>query len=226
MSGYLVETQDRLFLLDCGPTSLLAMKRAGFNPTQLDAVLLTHLHGDHFAGVPFFFIDAQYANPRSAPLQLAGPRGAEERIRQLFHLMYGNSAEPKQIPPTSFHVLEPDQAVNLEGIEIFPFRVPHQVNDVSLGLTITHAGKRILYSGDSAWTDLFIHHARGADLFLCECCFYHEDSSTHMSYHKIEQNLSRLQCKRLVLTHMGEAMLARRSELPVETAADGMIIEL
>src|SRR5262245_14105783 len=225
MSGYLVETEEKLFLLDCGPTSLLAMKREGFNPSRLDAVFLTHLHGDHFGGLPFFFIDALYANPRPAPLHLAGPRGTEERVRELFHLMYGSPAAPRQIPPTSFHVLEPDQTAHVQGIEIFPFRVPHQEN-VSLGLAVSAGGKRILYSGDSAWTDLFLHHARGADLFLCECCFYDEDSTTHMSYHKIEQNLSRLQCKRLILTHMGETMLARRSELPVETAADGMIIEL
>ena len=56
-SGYLVEAGDRLFLLDCGPTTLLAMKRAGFNPRRLDAIFLSHLHGDHCAGVPFFLLD-------------------------------------------------------------------------------------------------------------------------------------------------------------------------
>jgi ribonuclease BN (tRNA processing enzyme) len=55
-SGYLVETSDRLFLLDCGPTTLLAMKRVGFNPRRLDAIFLSHLHGDHFGGIPFFFV--------------------------------------------------------------------------------------------------------------------------------------------------------------------------
>jgi len=37
-SGYLVEASNRLFLLDCGPTTLLAMKRAGFDPQQLDVI--------------------------------------------------------------------------------------------------------------------------------------------------------------------------------------------
>ena len=56
-SGYLVEANDRLFLLDCGPTTLLAMKRAGIDPGRLDAILVSHLHGDHFGGIPFFFIE-------------------------------------------------------------------------------------------------------------------------------------------------------------------------
>ncbi|MGH7843720.1 MAG: MBL fold metallo-hydrolase [Candidatus Binatia bacterium] len=225
-SGYLIAAEDGLFLLDCGPTSLLALKRAGFDPARLDAILLSHLHGDHFGGVPFFLIDALYANPRSGPLQLAGPAGTEGRVRELFQIMYGSAEEPKELPPICFHTLEPDKAVNIGGIELLPFRVPHQVRDVSLGLKVSYRGKQILYSGDSAWTDLFIRHARNVDLFLCECCFFDEDSSSHMSYKKIAANLARLQCKRLLLTHMGPEMLARRSALAVQTAEDGMIVEL
>jgi ribonuclease BN (tRNA processing enzyme) len=225
-SGYLIEAEDRLFLLDCGPTSLLALKRAGFDPARLAAIFVSHLHGDHFGGVPFFLIDALYANPRPDPLHLAGPLGTEERVRKLFQLMYGSDEEPKELPPTRFHTLEPDKAVNIAGMELLPFQVPHQLRDVSLGLKVSCGGKQILYSGDSAWTDLFIRYARGVDLFLCECCFFDEDSTSHMSYQKIAANLARLRCKRLVLTHMGPEMLARRSALAVQTAEDGMIVEL
>ena len=65
-SGYLFEADDRLFLLDCGPTSLLAMNRAGIDPGRLDAIILSHLHGDHFAGIPFFFIEYLYLHPRDS----------------------------------------------------------------------------------------------------------------------------------------------------------------
>lgn len=224
-SGYLVEAEDRLFLLDCGPTSLLALKRAGFDPTQLDAILLSHLHGDHFGGVPFFLIDALYANRRFQPLHLAGPAGTEERVRRLFETMYGGE-EPRELPPTLFHVLQPDQTVAIAGIQILPFRVPHQVHDISLALKVSYEGKQILFSGDSAWTELFVHHAPGVDLFLCECCFFDEDSTSHMSYKRLEANLGRLHCKRLLLTHMGQEMLARRPGLKIATAEDGMIVEL
>ena len=74
-SGYLIEANDRLFLLDCGPTTLLAMKRAGFDPGRLDAILVSHLHGDHFGGIPFFFIEYLYRKPRFDTLTIAGPPG-------------------------------------------------------------------------------------------------------------------------------------------------------
>jgi ribonuclease BN (tRNA processing enzyme) len=220
-SGYLVEAADRLFLMDCGPTTLLAMKRAGFDPRQLDVVFLSHLHGDHFGGLPFFFISYLYEHPRDKPLHIAGPSGSEERVIELYRLMYGGD-----VPPLRFHLLQPGETELILGIDVLSFRVPHQVQAISLGLKISYEGKQILFSGDSAWTDLFLSHARGADLFLCECSFYEQESANHLNYKTLREKLSRLECKKLVLTHLGEEMLHRQKELQAICAEDGMIIEL
>lgn len=219
-SGYLVEADHRLFLLDCGPTTLLAMKRAGFDPLALEVIFLSHLHGDHFGGIPFFFVEYLYQRRRSQPLHIAGPAGTEQKVGDLFRLMYG----VKDLPPVEFHLLEPEKPALVAAIEIFSFRVPHQVSDVSLALKTRYGGKQILYSGDSAWTERFIDEARGVDLFLCECTFYDQGAGNHMRYLTLQDNLARLECQRLVLTHLGEEMLARRNDLPVVCAEDGMVI--
>lgn len=225
-SGYLVEASDRLFLLDCGPSTLPAMKRAGFDPNRLDAVLLSHLHGDHFGGLPFFFIEYLYGNPRRNPLHVAGPPETETRVCELFRLMYGGNATATELPPTRFHTLQPEKPTLIEGIEIFPFQVPHQVREVSLGLKVSCDQKQILFSGDSAWTDRFVDYARGVDLFLCECSFYDQGPGNHINFLSLKENLLHLKCKKLVLTHLGEAMLARNKELGVTFADDGMVIEV
>jgi ribonuclease BN (tRNA processing enzyme) len=225
-SGYLIEANDRLFLLDCGPTALPAMKRSGFDPARLDTILISHLHGDHFGGIPFFFIEYLYRKPRVDPLTIAGPQGTEERVRQLHGIMYGSGKPSLEFPPLRFVVLTPDVAERITGIEVFPFRVPHQTDDVSLGLKVIYQDKQILFSGDSAWTDAFIEHARGVDLFLCECSYFKEQPGRHVSYPSLEANQARLGCKQLVLTHLGEEMLAHRHELSVTMAEDGMILEV
>lgn len=225
-SGYLVESDGRLFLLDCGPTTLAAMKRAGFDPALLDAVFLSHLHGDHSAGLPFFFTDYLHEHPRERPLHIAGPEGTEERVRGLFQWMFGERMEPRALPPTEFHRLEPGREEIIVGIRLLPFRVPHQVRDVSLGLKVASGGKELLYSGDSAWTEEFVRQARGADLFLCECSFFERETPNHMSYRKLEENLHRLECKSILLTHLGEEMLARRNEIKLRTAEDGMVVDI
>jgi ribonuclease BN (tRNA processing enzyme) len=123
-------------------------------------------------------------------------------------------------------VLQPGREEVIDGIGVLAFRVPHQVRDVSLGLKISHGGKTLLFSGDSAWTDQFVAHARGADLFLCECCFFERDTPNHMNYRKLEENLSRLECKNILLTHLGEEMLARKEEVRLRLAEDGMVVEI
>ena len=225
-SGYLVEATDRLFLLDCGPTTLLAMKRAGFDPRRLDAIILSHLHGDHFGGIPFFIIEYLHQSPRDYPLTIAGSPGTEERVRQLYNVMYGGGRNPPDDPPLRFQILTPELMQSVTGIEVFPFRVPHQTHDVSLGLKVGYQHKQILFSGDSAWTDAFIEHARGVDLFLCECSYYDEQPGMHVNYRALAANLARLQCHKLVLTHLGEDMLARRHQLSAIAAEDGMVIEI
>lgn len=225
-SSYLVEAKDRLFLLDCGPTALLAMKRAGFDPTRLDAIMISHLHGDHFGGLPFFLIDYLYRQPKNDPLLIAGPPGTETKVRQLFTLMYGGANDDKELPMTIFQVLQPDQPARVAGIDVFPFRVRHQNHAISLALKVGYEGKQILFSGDSLWTESFIHQARGVDLFLCECSFYSEQPGMHVNYQTLESHLRRLQCRQLILTHLGEEMLAHRHELAVKTAADGMVVDV
>lgn len=225
-SGYLVEADDRVFLLDCGPTTLLAMKRAGLDPRRLDVVFLSHLHGDHFAGLPFLFIEYLYEKPRRSLLHVAGPPGTEERVRQLFDIMYGSSLSAKSLPLTRFHVLQPEKNKIIQGISVFPFRVPHQEREVSLALRVDYRGKRILFSGDSAWSELFVKHARGADLFLCECSFYNRKASNHMNYQTLHENLSKLMCKQIVLTHLGDEVLTRRKTISLPLAEDGMVIAI
>jgi ribonuclease BN (tRNA processing enzyme) len=220
-SGYLVEADQRLFLLDCGPTTLLAMKRAGFDPLALDTIFLSHLHGDHFGGVPFFFIEYLFQRSRSQPLHIAGPAGTEQKVSALYRLMYGAT----ELPPVEFHLLEPEKPGLVAGVEIFSFRVPHQVSEISLALKAGYDGKKILFSGDSAWTERFIDEARGVDLFLCECTFYDQGAGNHIRYLTLRENFSRLECKRLILTHLGEEMLARRNDLAAVLAEDGMVID-
>ena len=225
-SGYLVEAGGRMFLLDCGPTTLLALKRAGFDPARIDAVFLSHLHGDHAAGLPFFFTDYLHEHPRARPLHVAGPAGTEERVRGMFRWMFGERAEPRDPPPTEFHELAPGREETIAGIRVAPFRVPHQARDVSLGLSVSCGGKTLLFSGDSAWTEEFVARSRGADLFLCECCFYDRDSAVHMNYRKLRENLPRLGAKKILLTHLGEEMLARQAEIDLPLAEDGMVVEI
>jgi ribonuclease BN (tRNA processing enzyme) len=225
-SSYLVEVGETGFLLDCGTTTLIALKAARIPAERVDFIAISHLHGDHFGGLPFLFLEYMYEKPRTRPLVIAGPPGIEERVLALYRAMYRELAERPLCFPLQFREFTPGQAESVCGVELLPFRVPHQEKDVSLGYRVTVGGKCILYSGDCGWNETLIQHSQNADLFICECCFFHTQVSFHVSYPQIVHDHHRLGCKRLLLSHIGREVLERRHEITIECAYNGLVVEV
>ncbi|HUQ41242.1 MAG TPA: MBL fold metallo-hydrolase, partial [Candidatus Limnocylindrales bacterium] len=94
-SCILIEHSGFRALLDCGATSLIAMKREDVDPGSIDAVIVTHYHGDHAGGVPYLILDGQFSK-RERPLVIAGPRSARERIATLFEAALPTSSTTPQ----------------------------------------------------------------------------------------------------------------------------------
>ena len=226
MSGYFIETPESALLLDCGPTVLEAIRGLRLSTDALEMVFLSHLHGDHFGGLPFLFLHCLYIEPRTRPLLIAGSPGTERRVRSLFELTYTDTAAEPLPYELSFVDAIPGAAIETKDIRIVPFPVPHQVSPPSMGCEILAAGRKIVYSGDSGWTEELPAHAQGADLFLCECTFFESRTDTHLNYPLIIENRSRFGAKRILLTHLGQEVLDRRDEVDIEMAGDGLVIEL
>ena len=111
-------------------------------------------------------------------------------------------------------------------MEIDAFYVPHQENPPSFGCDIKAGGRKIVYSGDSGWTEELVAHAQNADLFICECSYFETRMATHLDYPQIADNLGRFGAKRIILTHLGEEVLRRLQDVDIETARDGLVVDL
>ncbi|MGY3695145.1 ribonuclease BN (tRNA processing enzyme) [Bradyrhizobium sp. USDA 3240] len=83
------------FLIDCGASSLPALKRLEIDRNAIDLILITHFHGDHFAGLPFFLLDAQFSR-RTRPLVIAGPESIETKLPAVMEVMFEHSSKTKQ----------------------------------------------------------------------------------------------------------------------------------
>lgn len=212
-------------LLDCGATTLVALRRADIDPNSLGYVALSHLHGDHFAGLPWLILDGQFSK-RTRPLRIAGPTGVGERIHRTFEALYPGAASVARAFETTFEEFTQAIPCELGPARITPFEVRHSSGAPSYALRVDYGGKVIAYSGDTEWTDTLIDVADGADLFVCECNFYDLKAPGHLNYATLAENRKRINCDRIVITHMSEGMLARGGEVEFEMAADGAVITL
>jgi ribonuclease BN (tRNA processing enzyme) len=225
-AAFLLETPSTRILVDCGPTALLGLKRRGLTSADIDTVLVSHLHGDHFGGIPFLLLECVFETPRKGPLTVLGPPHTDERIQDVYRGMYKElSARPL---PFEYRCIElqPGECTRLGQIEVVPFRTQHQKTEIALGFRVTVEGKTILYSGDTGWSEALIALSQGVDLFICECSYFDRRVDFHLDYRRLAANHHRFGCRRLLLTHVGREMLEHRDEVDLEIAEDGMVVEI
>ena len=223
-----VRTAQTTFLFDCGASSLIGMKRLGIDRNAIDTILVTHFHADHFGGIPFFMIDAQFSAGRTRPLTIAGPEGLRDWYARVMETAFANSI--KSAPKFELKLIElttgRDHAM-MGGVSVRAERVRHAaVDGPFFAYRVACDGKIIAFSGDTEWVDNLVEIGREADLFITECSSFEKKVPYHIDYVTLAANLPRIKPKRLVLTHMNEETLARAGEIGHELASDGLTIEI
>jgi len=214
------------FLIDCGASSLVGLKRLGIARDAIDTILVSHFHGDHFGGIPYFVLDAHFGK-RARPLVLAGPAGIEGWYLRALEAAFEHFSTIKLAFDLKIVTLPERVATALGPLRVTPFPVVHgNSGGPFYAYRIEVEDRIIAYSGDTEWTDALTEVAHGADLFVTECYAYDKPIRYHLDLAAIERNLARLDAKRLVLTHMSDAMLAQIGKVKHETASDGLVVEL
>lgn len=215
----------RPVLLDCGATSVTALKRCGLAPGEIGAVFVSHLHGDHFGGLPFLILDGQFSY-RTDPLTIVGPPGTEGRLRAAMECMFPGSSTVQRRFPVRVIELEPGSAARVADTEVAAWAADHPSGAPALSLRLAMGGKVIAYTGDTAWTDALPEVAAGADLLIAEAYYRDKAVPYHLRLADLEKHRPELASRRTILTHMSADMLAQVEQLGYESASDGLILRI
>src|SRR5215468_4450039 len=207
-----LETGNATLLVDCGASSLVALKALGLDHGRVDGIILSHLHGDHFGGLPFLLLDAQFLARRERPLLIAGPPGTRERIDQLLEVSFPRSTANKWRFSWKVLELEVGRSTDVLGHTVTTTEVVHYAGAPSTALAISDGEKRFAYSGDTEWVEALVGVAAGADLFITECYGYNGELSGHITWEVLKPRLPDLRARRIMLTHMNPGMLDRVEE--------------
>ena len=226
-------------LLDCGASSLIAMKAANVDPGTVeitasagerragtvDGIVITHLHGDHFAGVPFLILDGQFSR-RRRKLTIAGPVGVRARVEAAMEILFPGSTSVARPFEIQWRELKPRHAITVAGFSVNSFEVIPASGAPALALRLSADTTTIAYSGDTEWTDELIAAASKAELFVCEAYAFDKAIKYHLSYRTLADHLKAISAKRVILTHLGSDLLGHLDEVAADVAYDGLMVTI
>ena len=225
-SAVLLRAPNGGVLLDCGATTNSGLADLQIDRAEIDTVLISHFHGDHFAGLPLLLLAALYEDQRAQPLRIVGPPGIEKRTRALAQAM-GHSIDDREWTfPIHFEEYPRGAETEIGPARIRSFDVHHQPDSKPHGLVLTLASQQIAYTGDTGWFEGLPGAVAGSELLICECTYATETFEYHLNYEALVAQREQFDCGRMILTHLGAEMTARRGTCEFETADDGLRVTL
>lgn len=245
-SGYLLRDGDTCVLIDCG-NGVFGKLRKFVDYVDVDAVVVSHLHADHFIDlVPYSY--ALIHAPRQQPVpvppwpgtdcpacpRLIAPPGAQKTFRRVVG-SWGN----EELIEQAFALEE--YSVDSE-VEVGPLRfsfspMPHFIDSHAISVTSANGGGRLAYGADSRPAEELVEFARDADLFLVEATLPRPERTGvrgHLTAEEAGEHGRQAGVKRIVLTHVSDELdLDQARELaasafggPVDVAREGAVYDV
>ncbi|HEX3900003.1 MAG TPA: MBL fold metallo-hydrolase [Mycobacteriales bacterium] len=198
-SSYLVEHDGFRLLLDIGNGSTGALQEA-CGLLGPDAVVVSHLHGDHYLDlITYTYARRYHPDGQAAKLDVYGPSA----IRESVAAAYVRDATELLDEVYSFHPVEADGVQQIGPFEVDLRRVNHPVE--TYGARVSAGGRTLTYSADTGETDVLVELARDADVFLCEASYLAGDPNPpdiHLTGLEAGKYGARAGAKKLLLTHL------------------------
>ena len=198
---------DGKLLIDCGNGLVKTIMQQGFDIGDIEVILITHLHGDHYLDLPFFVLSKFFTKSEKLT-RIYCPRGTTKRVKDIFDLYaFGDCDFEETRVNSKIEFIEFD---NLDNEEVLPryfvnsYKVEHVVIEPAYGYTIENEGKKIGFSGDTIYCDNVDKIVNYSDISVLDMSAK-ESVKSHMGVNDIKNICDKYKDKTIVGIHMNNA---------------------
>ncbi len=222
-SSYFLKHKTIGLLIDCGPSTLPALHDNGLSPLDIDFIWISHLHPDHWLGLPLLVLDDKWISKRKNPIRLIAPNGISEMLDRVCSQIY--SQEEAEHIPSVFEVIETPQEGEISltdeiSIEFWP--AIHGGNGRCCKFYL--GDKTLSYSGDTAYSPSLFKHLI-ADILIHEASSYDFQIPNHTMFLDLLKSKAPSDST-IFLTHIDESIIKNREQIhpPFFIAEDNLKI--
>lgn len=170
-----VRAGEHNVLVDCGAGAVHRLVEAGLGPTEIDHVLITHHHWDHYVDLDHLIV-ARWTFGGDAPLNVYGPTGQKEMIEHMLKVhetdltrRIEHMGAHRGMPEIIVHEVDEGPFAEIDGMNISAFQVEHPPVDPAFGFRFDSKDRSIVISGDTKPCENLVKHAHGVDILVHEC---------------------------------------------------------
>ena len=168
----LVEANGEMLLFDVGRGANQRLYQSRVNPKDISKIFLTHLHNDHFEGLPDLWMTPWFLLGRDHGFELWGPEGTAEMVQGM-RAMFGhdlkarvNQFNPIETLAIQPHIVAEGVVFERNGVKVTAFPVEHADGNPAFGYRVDWNGRRVVLSGDTTLSENVIKHGAGADVIV------------------------------------------------------------
>lgn len=199
-NGFIVNGK---YLFEAPPQALQSLNKLGTDLDDLEALILSHHHGDHFLGLPFLLLQWKYLG-RKRPIRIIGPAGTEDLATSIAEAVYPEIMDaPYEI---WWDERGPGERLTVGDLQLETFAMKHDERlSGTLGFNAVYRGRKFAYTGDTALSDPVYEMAKHAEVLVSECASRGDDVDVHMN---LETDMPKVRAAMnsdatLLLTHLG-----------------------
>lgn len=221
---------DERILVDAGNGIVKKLKQLGHSILDIESHIVTHLHGDHFADLPFLIVEKGRGNTGET-MYIYGPKGTEQKIKDLYNILVFPFEFDVAKERANVKFIEFDKMINEkigEKTYITSFDVEHGNCKPAYGYVIQKDSFKIGFSGDRSYCESIPKIVEQSDIAILDMCFIKAQKG-HMGLEDIIKITEEYPNKKIVTTHMSEDVRKLAKDKKIQNLIipdDGEIINL
>lgn len=223
-SHYLLEGSTKA-LIDAGYDTLSGLRSVGLTVSDIDYIFLSHLHPDHYLGLPQMALENYFVIKRREPIYVYCPPGTRELISKITGMLYDEIIQNHIDELFQFVEFGINELVSFKHGKVATFQAQHSGN--ARMQIITFENRKIGYTGDTAYLPDIFSKILEADITITEASSASHPIPDHTTLNQLIEADFPLD-KRIYISHVGESVINHRDmiEKPLILAEDGMIVEI